>query len=157
MRQTSTKFPKCSFSVTSWWKNWKYWPNGVRFCINYARNEFPTKFCRRNDIWDFIWQNINFHLIWPWNILCSLNMVVNSSVKVLSPQYEGPYQPIYFAHHRFACSLFIERKKLIFVAKFFSKIFFGPKVIPNYMSSKVPRSRNQVKLSANKTKEVGRF
>ena len=32
---------------------------------------------------------------------------VNSSINVLSPQYEGP-SPIYFTHHRFARSLFPE-------------------------------------------------
>ena len=59
---------------------------------------------------------------------------VNDSVKVLSPQYEGP------STHIFRTSLLytfiIYRKKEIgFVAKFFSRYFFGPKVIPNYMSS----------------------
>ena len=36
---------------------------------------------------------------------------VNSSVKVLSPQYEGP-STIYFAHHCFARSLFTEKKEI---------------------------------------------
>ena len=34
-------------------------------CINYDRNRFSTKFCIRNDIWDFIKKNFNFHAIWP--------------------------------------------------------------------------------------------
>ena len=59
--------------------------------------------------------------------------IVNSSVKVWCPQYEGP------STHRFRtsslCTFIIYRKKEIgFVAKFFSKYFFGPKVIPNYLS-----------------------
>ena len=81
---------------------------------------------------------------------------VNSSEKVLSPQYEGPFT------HVFRTSLLytfiISRKKEIgFVAKFFTKYFFWPKVISNYMSTQVPRSRNQVKLSINKTKVDGLF
>ena len=59
---------------------------------------------------------------------------VNSSVKVLSPQYEGPSTHIF--RTSWLCTFIIYRKKEIgFVAKFFSKYFFGPKVIPNYMSS----------------------
>ena len=59
---------------------------------------------------------------------------VNSPVKVLSPQYEGPLTHIF--HKSSLCTFIIYRKKEIgFVAKFFSKYFFGPKVIPNYMSS----------------------
>ena len=59
---------------------------------------------------------------------------VNSSVKVLSPQYEGPSSHIFRTSS--LCTFIIYRKKEIgFVAKFFSKYFFGPKVIPNYMSS----------------------
>ena len=52
---------------------------------------------------------------------------------------------------------YLQKERNGFVAKFFSKYFFGPKVIPNYISSEVPRSRNQVKLSIKKTKVVGRF
>ena len=78
---------------------------------------------------------------------------VNSSVKVLSPQYEGPSTHIF--RTSWLCTFIIYRKKEIgFVAKFFSKYLFGPKVIPNYISSYVPRSRNQVKLSINKTAVV---
>ena len=59
---------------------------------------------------------------------------VNSSIKVLSPQYEGPSTHIFRTSS--LCTFIIYRKKEIgFVAKFFSKYFFGPKVIPNYMSS----------------------
>ena len=36
---------------------------------------------------------------------------VNSSVKVLSPRYEGPSNHLFRTHHRFAPSLFTERKK----------------------------------------------
>ena len=59
---------------------------------------------------------------------------VNRSVKVLSPQCKGP------STHIFRTSLLwmfiIYRKKEIgFVAKFFARYFFRPKVIPNYMSS----------------------
>ena len=58
---------------------------------------------------------------------------VNSSVKVLSPQYEGPSSHIFRTSS--LCTFIIYRKKEIgFVAKFFSKYFFGPKVILNYMS-----------------------
>ena len=70
---------------------------------------------------------------------------VNSSVKVLSPQYEGP-----------STHLFRTSSPCTFI-KFFSKYIFGLKVIRNYMSSKVTRSRNQVKLSINKTKVVRKF
>ena len=50
---------------------------------------------------------------------------VNGSVKVLTPQYEGPLTH-YFAQHRFARSLFTEWKKYVgFVAKYFSKCFLG--------------------------------
>ena len=59
---------------------------------------------------------------------------VNSSVKVLSSRYEVPSTHL-FRTSSF-CTFIIYRKKEIgFVAKFFSKYFFGPKVIPNYMSS----------------------
>ena len=57
---------------------------------------------------------------------------VNSSIKVLSPQYKGP-STLYTSS---LCTFIIYRKKERgFVAKFFSKYFFGPKVILNYMSS----------------------
>ena len=80
---------------------------------------------------------------------------VNSSIKV-SPQYEVPLTHTF--RSLLLYTLIIYRKKQIgFVGKFFTKYFFWPKVIPNYMSSLVPRSRNQVKLSINKTKVVGRF
>ena len=53
---------------------------------------------------------------------------VNSSVEVLSPLYEGP--------STWFCKFIIYRKKEIgIVLKFFSKYFFGPEVIPNYMCS----------------------
>ena len=69
-----------------------------------------------------------FKLFLPW-IVC-----VNSSVKVLSPQYEGPSTHIFRTSP--LCTFIIYRKKEMgFVAKFFSRDFFGPKVIPNYMSS----------------------
>ena len=59
---------------------------------------------------------------------------VNSSVKVLSSQYEGP--PTHIFHTPLLCTFIIYRKKKIgFVAKFFSKYLFGSKLIPNYMSS----------------------
>ena len=59
---------------------------------------------------------------------------VNSSVKVLSPQYEGPSTHIF--RTLWLCTFIIYRKKEIgFVAKFFSKYYFGPKVIPNCMPS----------------------
>ena len=59
---------------------------------------------------------------------------VNSSIKVLSPQCEVPSTHIFRTSS--LCTFIIYRKKEIgFVAKFFSKYFFGPKVIPNYMSS----------------------
>ena len=59
---------------------------------------------------------------------------VNSFVKVLSPRYEGPSTHLFRTSS--LCTFIIYRKKEIgFVAKFFSKYFFGPKVIPNYMSS----------------------
>ena len=59
---------------------------------------------------------------------------VNCSIKVFSLRHEG------LSTHLFRtsslCMFIIYRKKEIgFVAKFFSKYFFGPKVIPNYMSS----------------------
>ena len=59
---------------------------------------------------------------------------VNSSVKVLSSRYQVPSTHL-FRTSSF-CTFIIYRKKEIgFVAKFFSKYFFGSKVIPNYMSS----------------------
>ena len=60
------------------------------------------------------------------------NFCVNSSVKVLSPQCEIPSTHIFLTLS--LCTFIIYKKKEIFVAKFFSKDFFGPKVIPNYMS-----------------------
>ena len=67
--------------------------------------------------------------------------------------YGGP--SIHLFRTSWLCTFIIYRKKEIgFVAKFFSKYLFGPKVIPNYISSYVPRSRNQVKLSINKTAVV---
>ena len=59
---------------------------------------------------------------------------VNSSVKVLSPRYEGP--STHLCRTSSLCTFIIYRKKEIgFLAKFFSKYFFGPKEIPNYISS----------------------
>ena len=59
---------------------------------------------------------------------------VNSSVKVLSAQYEGPSSHIF--HTSLLCTFIIYRKNEIgFVAKFCSRYFFGSKVILNYMSS----------------------
>ena len=59
---------------------------------------------------------------------------VNSSVKVLSPQYEGPSSHIFRTSS--LCTFIIYRKKEIgFVARFFSKYFLGPKVVSNYVSS----------------------
>ena len=65
--------------------------------------------------------------------LCRI-FCVNSSVKVSPPQYEGPSTHIF--HTSLLCTFIIYRKKeIVFVVKFFSKYFFGPKIIPNYMSS----------------------
>ena len=59
---------------------------------------------------------------------------VNSSVKVLSPGYQVPSTHLFCSS--LLCMFIIYRKKEIsFVAKFFSKYFFEPKVIPNCMSS----------------------
>ena len=78
---------------------------------------------------------------------------VNNTAKGFSPQYEGPSTHLFCI--LLLCKFIIYRKKEIgFVAKFFSKYFFGPEVIPNYMSSWVSRFRNLVKLSINKTKVV---
>ena len=81
---------------------------------------------------------------------------VNSFVKVLSSQYEGPSTHILGTS--LLCMFIIYRKKEIgFIAKFFSRYFFGPMVVLNYVFSQVPQSRNQVKLSINKTKVIGWF
>ena len=45
-----------------------------------------------------------------FKLFLSWRFSVNSSVKVFSPQYWG-LRPKYFAHHRFARSLFTERKE----------------------------------------------
>ena len=55
--------------------------------------------------------------------------LVNSSVKVFSLQYGGPSTHIFRTSS--LCMFIIYRKKEIGLLK----IFFGPKVIPNYMSS----------------------
>ena len=58
----------------------------------------------------------------------------NRSVKVLCPQYEGPSTHIFCPS--LLCMFIIYRKKEIgFVAKFFFRYFFRPKIIPNCMSS----------------------
>ena len=59
---------------------------------------------------------------------------INSSVKVLSPQYESPSTHIF---HASSLSTFIiyREKEIGFLAKCFSKYCFGPKIIPKYMSS----------------------
>ena len=68
------------------------------------------------------------------NLFLSRIFCVTSSIKVLPPQYEGPSTHIF--HTSSLCTFIIYRKKEIgFVAKFFSKYFFGPKIIPNYMPS----------------------
>ena len=62
---------------------------------------------------------------------------VNSSIKVFSPQYEGPSTHLF--RTSWLCTFIIYRKKEIgFVAKFFPKYFFGPKVIPNLCLHKFP-------------------
>ena len=59
---------------------------------------------------------------------------VNSSVKVFRNSSEGRSTHIFCTSS--LCTFIIYRQKEIgFVAKFFSRYFFGPKVIPNYMSS----------------------
>ena len=59
---------------------------------------------------------------------------VNSSVKVFSPQHKGLSNHIFCTSS--ICTFVIYWKKEIgFLVKFFSKYFFGLKVIPNYMSS----------------------
>ena len=59
---------------------------------------------------------------------------VNSSVKVLSPQYEVPSTHIFCTSS--LCTFIIYRLKEIsrFRKEIFFQMFFGPKVIPNYMS-----------------------
>ena len=67
---------------------------------------------------------------------------VNSSVKVLSPQYEGPSTHIF--HTSSLCTFIIYRKKEIgFAAKFFSKYFFWTKGNPElyvFISSQIQES-----------------
>ena len=59
---------------------------------------------------------------------------VNNSAKVFPPQYEGPSTHLFCIS--LLCTFIIYRKKEIgFAATFFSKYFFGPKVIANYVSS----------------------
>ena len=59
---------------------------------------------------------------------------VNSSVKVLPPQYEGPSTHLFRTSS--LCTFINFRKKEIgFAAKLFSRYFWGPKVIPDYMYS----------------------
>ena len=59
---------------------------------------------------------------------------VNSFVKVLPLQYEGPLTHLF--HTSLLCTFIIYREReIVFVAKFLSKYIFGPKVIPIYMSS----------------------
>ena len=80
-----------------------------------------------------------FKLSLYW-ILC-----VNSSVKVLSSQYEGSSTHIF--HTSPLCTFIIYKKKEIgFVVKIFSKYYFGPKVIRIICLHKYPDSKNQVKL-----------
>ena len=58
---------------------------------------------------------------------------VNSSVNVLSPQYEGPLTHLFCTSS--LCTFIVYKKKEIgFVATFFLKYLFELKVIPNYMS-----------------------
>ena len=59
---------------------------------------------------------------------------VNSSVKVLPPQYESPSTHI-FRTSSLSTFIIYREKEIGFLAKYFSKYCFGPKVIPNYMSS----------------------
>ena len=67
------------------------------------------------------------------NLLYPEFFCVNSSVKVLSSQYETPSTHIFCTSP--LCTFIIYRKKEMgFVVKFFRKYSFGPKVIPNYMS-----------------------
>ena len=56
---------------------------------------------------------------------------VNSSIKVMFPQYEGPSTHIFCTSWLSTVIIY----RLGFVAKFYYKHFFGPKAIPNYMSS----------------------
>ena len=86
--------------------------------------------------YSYILEN-HFHFINELDYCFKLSLsriaCVNSSVKVLSPQYEVPLTYIF---HTLLCTFIIYRKKEIgFVAKLFSKYFFGPKIVPNYMSA----------------------
>ena len=58
---------------------------------------------------------------------------VNSSVKVLSPQYEDPSTHI-FRTSSFCTFIIYRKKEIEFLAKFLFKYFFRPKIIPNHMS-----------------------
>ena len=70
---------------------------------------------------------------------------VNSSLKVLSPQYEGPSTHLFRTSS--LCTFIIYRKKEIgFLVKFCLKYFFGPKVIPSYMS--YPQLYSQIQESS---------
>ena len=77
---------------------------------------------------------------------------VNSSVKI----YKGRSTHLFLISSLCTFIIYI-KKKIGFVARLFSKYFFEPKVIPNYMSSWVPGIRNQVKLSINKTKVIKQY
>ena len=67
---------------------------------------------------------------------------VNSSVKVLSPPYEGPSTHLF--RTSYLCALIIYKKKEIgFVAKLFSKYFLGKMYNPElfvFVSSKIQES-----------------
>ena len=66
---------------------------------------------------------------------------VNSSVKVLSSRYEGPSTHL-FRTSSFCTFIIYREKEISFIVNFFSKYFFGPKVIPNYVfiSSQIQQS-----------------
>ena len=87
--------------------------------------------------YSYILEN-HFYFINARDYFCkpSLSRVfcINSSVKVSFPQYESPSTHI-FRTSSLSTVIIYREKEIGFLAKYFSKYCFGPKVIPNYMSS----------------------
>ena len=113
----------------------KYTPQIMRqICFAYQLTGFYMirGFTERYFLANYMLENLFYFVnasVYCFKPSLSRIFCVNSPVKVLSPR-----------SHLFCtsslCTFIIYRKKEIgFAAKFFSKYFFGQKVIPNYMSS----------------------
>ena len=111
-----------------------------QFCFAYQLTGFYIirGFTERYFLTDYSYIKNYFYFVnasdYCFKLSFSKMFCVNSSVKVLSPRYEGRSTHLFRTSSLYIFIIY-RKKEIDFVAKFFSKYFFGPKVISKYMSS----------------------